>query len=252
MFVHVIWKLVDSDVIDPVSREPHLGSIPLVGLVGCLPGRGDWRAYPAIVCQAELVGCQAEPTGCYAKFGWLSSRAGQLSGRAGRLSAPTKIAYLALLLASHGGFSISVDALEVGLRFPLRPVIGDCLSWWQVSSSQIEPNSWRYLITFLGECRESGIVSTHMVNMNLLRSLLKVGGGHFGSVASIAATPSPTVVPVAVDTAPAYSPFEVHEIPPEQAIRKVLEFSGKHPAEASPGRRKKRKIYGRHKSRRRD
>ncbi|RWV99603.1 hypothetical protein BHE74_00033255 [Ensete ventricosum] len=91
-----------------------------------------------------------------------------------------------------------------------------------------------------------------MVNMNLLRSLLKAGGGHFDFVASIAAAPSPTVVPVAVDTAPAYSPFEVHENSPEEAIRKVPEFSGKHPAEASSGRRKKSKIYGRHKSRRRD
>ncbi|RRT44262.1 hypothetical protein B296_00044343 [Ensete ventricosum] len=32
------------------------------------------------------------------------------------------------------GFSISIDALEVGLRFPLHPVIGECLGWWQISS----------------------------------------------------------------------------------------------------------------------
>ncbi|RRT84286.1 hypothetical protein B296_00000154 [Ensete ventricosum] len=57
-----------------------------------------------------------------------------------------------------GGFSISIDALEAGLRFPLHPVIGEYLSWWQVSPGQIAPNSWRYIITFLGECKGSGIV----------------------------------------------------------------------------------------------
>ncbi|RWV92940.1 hypothetical protein GW17_00044640, partial [Ensete ventricosum] len=33
-----------------------------------------------------------------------------------------------------GGFSISIDALEAGLRFPLHPVIGECLGWWQILS----------------------------------------------------------------------------------------------------------------------
>ncbi|RZR90176.1 hypothetical protein BHM03_00018009 [Ensete ventricosum] len=141
----------------------------------------------------------------------------------------------------RSGFSIFVDALEVGLMFPLHPVIGDCLGWWQVSSSHIEPNSWCYLITFLGECREYG-----------KHELAAQPPEGFGSVASIAAVPSPTIVPVAVDTAPAYSPFEVHENSPEEAIRKVPGFSGKHPTEASSGRRKKSKIYARHKSRRRD
>ncbi|RZS20762.1 hypothetical protein BHM03_00053316, partial [Ensete ventricosum] len=57
-----------------------------------------------------------------------------------------------------GGFDISIDALEAGLRFPLHPVIEEYLSWWQVSPGQIAPNSWRYIITFLGECKGSGIV----------------------------------------------------------------------------------------------
>ncbi|RZS18990.1 hypothetical protein BHM03_00051330 [Ensete ventricosum] len=52
-----------------------------------------------------------------------------------------------------GGFDISIDALEAGLRFPLHPVIGECLNWWRVSPDQIAPNSWGYIITFLGECQ---------------------------------------------------------------------------------------------------
>ncbi|RWW63078.1 hypothetical protein BHE74_00029785 [Ensete ventricosum] len=29
--------------------------------------------------------------------------------------------------------TISIDALEAGLRFPLHPVIGECLGWWRIS-----------------------------------------------------------------------------------------------------------------------
>ncbi|RWW71273.1 hypothetical protein BHE74_00020994 [Ensete ventricosum] len=42
-----------------------------------------------------------------------------------------------------GGFSISIDALEVGLKFPLHPVIGECLKWWRWSAhpvSNVPPN----------------------------------------------------------------------------------------------------------------
>ncbi|RRT54823.1 hypothetical protein B296_00042201 [Ensete ventricosum] len=49
--------------------------------------------------------------------------------------------------------SILVDALEAGLRFPLHPTIVECLRWWRISPIQMAPNSWRYLIAFLGECR---------------------------------------------------------------------------------------------------
>ncbi|RRT84707.1 hypothetical protein B296_00010765 [Ensete ventricosum] len=51
------------------------------------------------------------------------------------------------------GVCISVDALEVGLRFPLHSTIVECLGWLGISPSQVAPNSWRYLIVFLGECR---------------------------------------------------------------------------------------------------
>ncbi|RWW36727.1 hypothetical protein BHE74_00058231, partial [Ensete ventricosum] len=55
---------------------------------------------------------------------------------------------------------ISVDALEVDLRFPLHPLIEECLRWWRISPNQVAPNSWRYLVVFLGECRGAGIIPT--------------------------------------------------------------------------------------------
>ncbi|RRT44495.1 hypothetical protein B296_00020916 [Ensete ventricosum] len=58
------------------------------------------------------------------------------------------------------GMCIPVDALEVGLRFPLHPLIEECLRWWRISPSQVAPNSWRYLIAFLSECRGAGIFPT--------------------------------------------------------------------------------------------
>ncbi|RWW35405.1 hypothetical protein BHE74_00059668 [Ensete ventricosum] len=58
------------------------------------------------------------------------------------------------------GMCISVDALEVGLRFPLHSLIEECLRWWRISPSQVAPNSWRYLVVYLGECRGAGIIPT--------------------------------------------------------------------------------------------
>ncbi|RRT61826.1 hypothetical protein B296_00008694 [Ensete ventricosum] len=81
-----------------------------------------------------------------------------------RYSVPDKYILHALGLGQNpyhpcpGGFSISIDALEAGLRFPLHSVIGECLGWWRISPSLMAPNSSRYIITFLGECRGSGIV----------------------------------------------------------------------------------------------
>ncbi|RRT31661.1 hypothetical protein B296_00051034 [Ensete ventricosum] len=58
------------------------------------------------------------------------------------------------------GMCISVDALEASLRFPLYPLIEECLKWWRISPSQVAPSSWRYLIMFLGECRGAEIIPT--------------------------------------------------------------------------------------------
>ncbi|RWW63606.1 hypothetical protein BHE74_00029203 [Ensete ventricosum] len=67
------------------------------------------------------------------------------------------------------GFSLSTDALEAGLRFPLHPVIVACLKGWQISPSQMVPNSWLYLVAFLWECYGSGIVATRDMFMSCFR-----------------------------------------------------------------------------------
>ncbi|RRT32191.1 hypothetical protein B296_00056933 [Ensete ventricosum] len=64
---------------------------------------------------------------------------------------------------------ISVDALETGLWFPLYPLIEECLRWWRVSPSQVAPNSWRYLVVFLGECQGAGIIPTRDLFMACFR-----------------------------------------------------------------------------------
>ncbi|RZS27888.1 hypothetical protein BHM03_00061420 [Ensete ventricosum] len=73
---------------------------------------------------------------------------------------------------------ISVDALEVGLRFPLHPLIEECLTWWRISPCQVAPNSWRYLIVFLGECRGAGIIPTRDLFIACFR-LCKSRGGYY-------------------------------------------------------------------------
>ncbi|RWW19537.1 hypothetical protein BHE74_00017818 [Ensete ventricosum] len=49
------------------------------------------------------------------------------------------------------GFRLSIDTLEVGLWFPLHPMIEAGLEWWQISPSQMAPNSWHYIVAFLGK-----------------------------------------------------------------------------------------------------
>ncbi|RRT74963.1 hypothetical protein B296_00020713 [Ensete ventricosum] len=44
---------------------------------------------------------------------------------------------------SSSELSISVDALEAGLRFSLHPLIEECLGWWRISSSQDAEDVYR-------------------------------------------------------------------------------------------------------------
>ncbi|RRT67064.1 hypothetical protein B296_00030774 [Ensete ventricosum] len=74
--------------------------------------------------------------------------------------------------------SISVDALEAGLRFPLHPTIVECLRRWRISPNQMAPNSWRYLIAFLGECRGAGIVPSRTLFFAYF-CLCKSQGGYY-------------------------------------------------------------------------
>ncbi|RZS28870.1 hypothetical protein BHM03_00062521 [Ensete ventricosum] len=76
------------------------------------------------------------------------------------------------------GMCILVDALKVGLRFPLHPLIEECLKWWRISSSQVAPNSWCYLVVFLGECRGAGIIPTRDLFIACFH-LCKNRGGYY-------------------------------------------------------------------------
>ncbi|RWW17490.1 hypothetical protein GW17_00018580 [Ensete ventricosum] len=72
-------------------------------------------------------------------------------------------------------FGLSTDALEVGLRFSLDPVIEACLIEWLISPSQMAPNSWRYLVAFLWECYGSGVTPTQDLLMACFLSLPRAG-----------------------------------------------------------------------------
>ncbi|THU66521.1 hypothetical protein C4D60_Mb05t15020 [Musa balbisiana] len=76
------------------------------------------------------------------------------------------------------GFALTLDALEAGLRLPLplHPVIVSCLSLWRISLSQVVPNSWRYLVAFLGECHYANITPTR----NLFLSCFHLSKGSRG------------------------------------------------------------------------
>ncbi|RRT61166.1 hypothetical protein B296_00005508 [Ensete ventricosum] len=76
------------------------------------------------------------------------------------------------------GMCITVDALEAGLRFPLHLLIEECLRWWRISPSQVAPNSWRYLVVFLGERRGARIIPTRDLFMAYFR-LCKSRGGYY-------------------------------------------------------------------------
>ncbi|RWW40218.1 hypothetical protein BHE74_00054384 [Ensete ventricosum] len=73
---------------------------------------------------------------------------------------------------------ISMDALEVDLRFPLHLLIEECLRWWRIFPSQVAPNSWHYLVMFLGECRGAGIIPTRDLFVASFR-LCKSWGGYY-------------------------------------------------------------------------
>ncbi|RWW73861.1 hypothetical protein BHE74_00018223 [Ensete ventricosum] len=66
----------------------------------------------------------------------------------------------ALTVMQSDGFDLLIDALELGLRFPLHPVIEACPKGWHISPNQVAANSWRYLVAFLWECYGSGIAAT--------------------------------------------------------------------------------------------
>ncbi|RWW78451.1 hypothetical protein BHE74_00013335 [Ensete ventricosum] len=80
--------------------------------------------------------------------------------------------------SSSLGLCISIDALEAGLCFPLHLTIEECLVWWRISLSQVAPNSWHYLIAFLGECQGVGITPTRNLFMACFH-IYKSWGGYY-------------------------------------------------------------------------
>ncbi|RRT71240.1 hypothetical protein B296_00013449 [Ensete ventricosum] len=55
------------------------------------------------------------------------------------------------------GFKLSIDMLEVGLQFPLHPMIYACLKWWRISPSQMAPNSLCYMVALLRNTKGWGL-----------------------------------------------------------------------------------------------
>ncbi|RZS25349.1 hypothetical protein BHM03_00058538 [Ensete ventricosum] len=87
---------------------------------------------------------------------------------------------------------ISMDALEAGLRFPLHPIIEECIRWWRISPSQVAPNSWRYLVVFLGECRGAEIIPTRDLFMACFRLCKSRGGYYFTACVSFRVSGAPS------------------------------------------------------------
>ncbi|KAJ8492395.1 hypothetical protein OPV22_014116 [Ensete ventricosum] len=48
------------------------------------------------------------------------------------------------------GVCISVDALEASLRFPLHPIIEECIKWWRISSNWMDLGNLRGMPKVLG------------------------------------------------------------------------------------------------------
>ncbi|THU62254.1 hypothetical protein C4D60_Mb01t03200 [Musa balbisiana] len=76
------------------------------------------------------------------------------------------------------GFALTLDALEARIHLPLHPVISSYISWWHIFLSQMAPNSWRYLVAFLGECDYSNITPTGSFFLSCFR-LTKGSGGYY-------------------------------------------------------------------------
>ncbi|RZR79224.1 hypothetical protein BHM03_00004878 [Ensete ventricosum] len=109
------------------------------------------------------------------------------------------------------GFELSTNALEVGFRFPLHLVMEAYSNGGASRPSQMAPNSWCYMVAFLGECRGVGIVPTRtllamcfhlckrrreMVNLKALRGMPHMSIAHVIAHATASSTrEEPTKAP---------------------------------------------------------
>ncbi|RRT73834.1 hypothetical protein B296_00023689 [Ensete ventricosum] len=143
--------------------------------------------------------------------------------------------------SNPGGFNISIDALEAGLRFPFPRSLesgqgGYYLTskvGFRVDNTPSNNKGWKARFLFVSRYRGWGfgvewsahlfryiifqlmVDFTEMVSMSLMRDNPKVGGGHSGIVSS-ALAPTPTPSP----RAESGSTSEVQEIPVEEATRR--------------------------------
>ncbi|RWW04758.1 hypothetical protein GW17_00032002 [Ensete ventricosum] len=67
------------------------------------------------------------------------------------------------------GFGLSIAAFEARLRLPLHPLVVSCLQYWMISPSHIAPNSWRYVVVFVRECRAARIDTSHTLFLACFR-----------------------------------------------------------------------------------
>ncbi|CAL5046319.1 unnamed protein product [Urochloa decumbens] len=56
-----------------------------------------------------------------------------------------------------GAVCVYADALEAGMRVPLRPFFAEFLSYFGLAPSQLAPNCWRLMAAFAALCRSAGV-----------------------------------------------------------------------------------------------
>lgn len=59
-----------------------------------------------------------------------------------------------------GCIDIYKDAMETGLRFPLRPFPDEVLNAYNIALSESYPNAWGFIIAFIMICKAIGVEPT--------------------------------------------------------------------------------------------
>ncbi|CAL5044283.1 unnamed protein product [Urochloa decumbens] len=81
-----------------------------------------------------------------------------------------------------GAICVYADALEAGMRVPLRPFFAEVLTHFGLAPSQLMPNCWRVMAAFAALCRSAGVHPPPVAvfrHFFALRSLMKSKGQYF-------------------------------------------------------------------------
>ncbi|CAL5044281.1 unnamed protein product [Urochloa decumbens] len=76
-----------------------------------------------------------------------------------------------------GAVCVYADALEAGMRVPLRPFFAEFLSYFGLAPSQLAPNCWRVMAAFAALCRSAGVhpppvaVFRHLFGLRALKNV---------------------------------------------------------------------------------